>query len=179
MNRKLVYLPNYTYDDYVHWEGKWELISGIPVAMSPSPGIRHQEISGAIHAELLAKLGKCQHSKALLALDWKVADNTVLQPDNLVYCKPFENENYLTAAPSLIFEILSPSTTLKDKNTKFYIYESAGVKYYVMVNPKTSTAEIFEWSEEGYKRAGEISTETYLFRLDDCELSFDFAKIWG
>ncbi|SMN00945.1 hypothetical protein SPONN_2055 [uncultured Candidatus Thioglobus sp.] len=24
------YLPNYTYDDYAQWQGKWELIEGVP-----------------------------------------------------------------------------------------------------------------------------------------------------
>lgn len=27
------YLPKYTYEDYKHWEGKWELIHDIPYAM--------------------------------------------------------------------------------------------------------------------------------------------------
>ncbi len=27
-------LPHYTYEDYCHWKGRWELIDGIPYAMS-------------------------------------------------------------------------------------------------------------------------------------------------
>lgn len=27
-------LPYYTYKDYCNWEGRWELIEGIPFAMS-------------------------------------------------------------------------------------------------------------------------------------------------
>jgi hypothetical protein len=30
----------YTYYDYLHWEGKWELIEGIPMAMTPSLAIK-------------------------------------------------------------------------------------------------------------------------------------------
>jgi len=30
-------LPHYTYDNYVQWEGRLELICGVPHAMSPSP----------------------------------------------------------------------------------------------------------------------------------------------
>ena len=37
-------LPDYSYSDYVKWEGRWELISGIPYAMSPSPIFFHQDI---------------------------------------------------------------------------------------------------------------------------------------
>ncbi len=37
MNEALKLLPHYTYDDYIHWEGQWEIIKGIPYAMSPAP----------------------------------------------------------------------------------------------------------------------------------------------
>ncbi len=39
---KIEYLPKYKYDDYKQWEGKWELIHGIPYAMSPALGFEHQ-----------------------------------------------------------------------------------------------------------------------------------------
>jgi len=32
---------NYTYDDYKQWQGDWELIAGIPLAMSPAPTRKH------------------------------------------------------------------------------------------------------------------------------------------
>lgn len=36
-------IPTYTYNDWVHWEGKWELVEGSPIAMSPTPAPLHQE----------------------------------------------------------------------------------------------------------------------------------------
>jgi hypothetical protein len=36
-------LPHYTYEDYCRWEGQWELIDGIPYAMSPMPRPQHQK----------------------------------------------------------------------------------------------------------------------------------------
>lgn len=44
--------PNYSVVDYEAWQGSWELIQGIPYAMSPAPSIAHQEISSKIHANL-------------------------------------------------------------------------------------------------------------------------------
>jgi hypothetical protein len=32
------YRPQFTYEDYSLWEGRWELIDGMPYAMSPSNG---------------------------------------------------------------------------------------------------------------------------------------------
>ena len=123
------YLPKYTYDEYKLWEGKWELINGIPFAMSPSPSFYHQLVSGNIHTQLKDLLQKCKKCKAVLPVDWRIPgdlDNNVLQPDNMVYCKEV-NEIYITEAPSLIFEILSPSSTYKDRIIKYDIYESQGV----------------------------------------------------
>jgi hypothetical protein len=45
-------LPNYTYDDYVQWEGNWEIINGIPYAMTPAPSKKHQQLSLEIAIQL-------------------------------------------------------------------------------------------------------------------------------
>src|SRR5690606_8258397 len=45
-------LPHYTFEDYERWEGRWELIYGIPYAMSPQPNLKHQRVSGNIHSLL-------------------------------------------------------------------------------------------------------------------------------
>lgn len=51
------YIPRYySYNDYLEWEGKWELIGGIAYAMSPTPIIKHQEISYSIASQLHKKL---------------------------------------------------------------------------------------------------------------------------
>ncbi len=34
---KKEYFPEYNYEDYKLWDGDWELIYGIPYAMSPAP----------------------------------------------------------------------------------------------------------------------------------------------
>jgi len=49
---KIEDLPHYTYDDYVQWEGRWEIINGIPYAMVPAPGRKHQRLSVKIAAQL-------------------------------------------------------------------------------------------------------------------------------
>lgn len=173
------FLPTYTYEDYERWEGKWELIQGHPVAMSPAPSIKHQRISGKIHSILLSETNSCNDCEALQAVDWKIAEDTVVQPDNLVFCGDFENPKYLTKAPSIIFEILSTSTELKDRNAKFSIFESNGVKYFVLVSQFTNIAQVYELVSGKYQLVGEFETETYRFELNsDCSINFDFARIW-
>jgi hypothetical protein len=33
---KMEDLPHYTYDDYAQWEGRWEIISGVPYEQGKS-----------------------------------------------------------------------------------------------------------------------------------------------
>jgi hypothetical protein len=71
---------------YKNWEGRWELIRGIPYAMSPAPSIKHQRISNNIAWQLKSLLMNCSECQALLPVDWKIDEKTTVQPDNLVIC---------------------------------------------------------------------------------------------
>ncbi len=171
------YLPRYTYKDYEQWEGRWELIEGIPYAMSPQPGIEHQRVSQRIGAQLESLLEDCEKCFALLPVDWKIDDETVLQPDNLVVCGNVEGK-YLTQPPVLIFEILSPTTAFKDRNIKYRIYELQGVKYYVMVDIDAKVAEVFELINGEYRKIKDAQEATVTFEINGCKIDFDFSKIW-
>ena len=116
-------LPHYTYDDYKAWEGRWELIYGVPYAMSPSPIISHQEISGKIFLELNKKLNDCKQCKSILATDWIISNDTTVCPDNSVVCEMNEKDSFITKAPAIIFEVLSPSTKKKDRTTKYELFQ--------------------------------------------------------
>jgi Uma2 family endonuclease len=171
-------LPHYTYNDYVHWEGRWELIDGIPYAMSPMPSLSHQSINFKIVDQLNDLLKKCQKCEAYLPIDWKISDDVILQPDVSVVCGNTKNKKYLDFAPTLIFEILSPSSANKDKTIKFHYYQREKVKYYVLVDPSKKLVEIFELKNNQYKKANVRNSKNFVFDLNHCIINFDFSKIW-
>ena len=107
-------LAKYSYSDYMLWEGDWELIEGVPVSMAPAPMRKHQNIATEIIYELKSSFEKneCPECEVSFENDWKVSDDTVLRPDIVFVCND-DNEKYLTKAPKIIIEILSPSTTKK------------------------------------------------------------------
>ena len=124
----------------------------------------------------------CSHKaiefcQSLLPVDWKISENTVVQPDNLVVCFPLEGQ-YLTKAPSLIFEILSKSTALKDQKTKFALYEQEGVSYYVLVSQDDKVAKVYQLVKGQYVKLADVDKAIVEFDLGQCQLAFDFAKIW-
>jgi hypothetical protein len=67
--------------------------------MSPSPGIAHQAISQHIASQLEQALENCRECHALLPVDWKIDEETTVQPDNLVVCGELENAAYLSKTP--------------------------------------------------------------------------------
>lgn len=172
------YFPHYTYDDYCQWQGKWEIISGIAYAMTPAPSVVHQSVSQRIAGQLFQLLEECDRCHALLPVDWQVAEDTVVQPDHLVVCGETPRGIKLTVTPVLIFEILSDSTRKKDKNLKYQLYEAAGVLYYCLVDPAIRKAELYKLKDGRYESLGEFSNESIRLNLEQCEIFFDFKKIW-
>ena len=174
---KVENIPHYTYADYKEWEGNWELINGIPYAMSPAPMIKHQKISNNIAWLLKNSLEECTECHALLPVDWKISDDTIVQPDNLVVC--YEPSGaYITKAPTMIFEVLSPKTAKKDTTVKFDIYEKEGVKYYIIVNPDDHVAKVYRLHEGKYIKTTDATDEKLTFDLEKCTIEINFAKLW-
>lgn len=173
-------LPHYTYEDYLHWEGQWELIEGIPYAMSPMPCPEHQAIAGNLHAELRASLKSAGcNCKVYQPIDYKIADDTILNPDLLVVCQPI-TKAFLDFAPELVVEILSPATALKDRHTKFDIYETQQVSYYVIVDVDQKLIEVYRLSEDRKYQKQELDPKTaFQFKLPSCTFDLVFDTIWS
>jgi Uma2 family endonuclease len=174
----LKYIPHYTYEDYCHWEGRWELIDGIPIAMSPLPVPRHQIVGGNLYGIFKQALkGGCKECLAYPPIDWLVKEDTVLQPDLLIACDPI-HKKYIDFPPVLVAEILSPSTALKDRNAKFEIYESQKVKYYLILDIKKEKIEIYELTEGEYELVA-TSPANFDFNLHDgCSIPLSFDELW-
>lgn len=158
------------------------MIHGIPYSKSPDPGFDHQKISGRIHFQLENLLKNCKKCQAILPIDRRLdteTDDNVIQPDNMIYCKEVK-KSFITDSPSLIFEIISPSSVLKDRVIKYKIYETQGVKYYVIIDPESKIADVFELEENKYVKIAETKNDTLNFELDDdCKIDFNFSEIWS
>lgn len=178
MSSAVKILPYYTYEDYVQWEGRWELIDGIPYAMSPLPVPKHQRIGGNLFTECRLALKNCKNRcRVYQPLDYKVKEDTILQPDMLVVCGNI-TKKFLDFRPSLVAEILSPSTALKDRHTKFDIYQSQEVPYFLIISGDTENVEIYELKSGNYELQESGREIEFAFQLDDCRVSIRFSEIW-
>ncbi len=173
------YRPHYTYDDYCTWEGNWELIDGIPYSMSPLPVPAHQRVSMLLSFQFEAALknSDCKNCKTYIPLDWKIAEDTIVQPDVLIVCNKIEKK-FLDFPPVLVVEVLSPSTASKDRGEKMELYQSQLVKYYLIVDSQFNKIEVYELIENKYYL---VSTNPLLHTFqfnNDCTIEVSFKDIW-
>jgi len=167
----------YTYDDYCLWEGKWELIEGIPLAMTPSPIITHQAIAGNILYELKKSIGDCEQCLVLIEEDWKISDDTVVKPDVVLICNE-PHDKYITKTPEIIVEVISKSTAKRDEVFKFDLYEKEQAPYYVIIYPDDLKAKLYKLKDGKYVKQGDYSKETYKFDETSCKASINFDDVF-
>lgn len=172
-------LMNYTYDDYKNWEGDWELIEGVPVSMAPAPMRIHQNIAADIVYLLKDALDEdsCPGCLISFANDWKISEESVVRPDIVLTCGD-EGKAYLTKAPKIIFEIISPSTARKDETVKFDLYEAEGVQYYILVYPDDLKAKAYTLKEGKYRKIADFTHEKLKFEDIACDLELDFERLF-
>ncbi len=171
-------LPHYRWEDYRQWEGDWELIGGIPYAMTPAPVKRHQRLVGQLFVALDEALADCPDCEVLLDEDWKVASDTVVRPDLAVVCRD-PHPDYISRTPELVIEVISPATALRDEGLKFRLYEAEGVAWYVLVYPEERRARIFRWVEGRLRKAADCGDESFAFDGLSCPLRLDFARVFA
>ncbi len=147
----------YSWSDYCGWPDgeRWEIIGGTAFDMSPAPTFRHQAIAGELYLQF-ANAFRGKKCKVYFApADIKLSDEDVVQPDVFVVCETDRiKRTHLEGAPTLVIEILSPSTAKKDRTLKMDLYAVSGVKEYWVVDPEVNTVEVLELVGGSYRLAG-------------------------
>ncbi|XZE54251.1 Uma2 family endonuclease [Planctomycetaceae bacterium SH139] len=172
------YLPHYTYGDYCQWQGDWELYDGIPIALTPSPFGRHQvlvtRLAWLIQSELEANGSTCQ---AIVELDWVVSDDTIVRPDLMVVCGKMP-DRHLESLPSLVIEVLSPSTRSSDLGFKRELYEREGVPTYLIVDPQKANVTQLTLNDGHYVFSVHDSTDLTITLGDYHTIALHLQKLF-
>jgi len=153
----------FCYQDYLHWpdDERWEIIDGIAYNMSPAPVIKHQRIVSKLFRRMVDKIEEKGCSMFIAPTDVVFDEHNIVQPDVFVVCDRKKiTEDNIKGAPDFIIEVISPSTSLKDRREKKNLYKKFGVKEYLIVYPedelverfilendKYGTTDIFNWDE--------------------------------
>ena len=169
------YVPHYTLADHATWEGDWELLAGVAVAMTPSPFGRHAERLSRMAAKLWNAIDAsgCK-ATVLVEIDWIVSDDTVVRPDLVVVCGPAPRR-HVEQAPALVIEILSAATRERDLTVKRDLYETQGVQWYAIIDPDEGRSTILRLGESGRYEAREASGSQQIDLCPDCTLAVEFG----
>ena len=159
---------HYTVDDYEQWEGKWELIEGTAYAMSPAAIGKHQWVAGRIVSFLNKLLEECNKCFVVSEAEWRLSRDTILRPDVMVMCG--ELVNYFSDRPEIVFEVISPSTRLRDEITKKELYRLYKVPYYALVYIDEERVEFFRLENGEYRK----SEPTFNICGIEIELDIDY-----
>jgi len=154
----------WTYEDWLHFPNdgwKYEIIDGV-LYMSPPPAVNHQRSSlrlvrkMADHAEN-NDLGELLEAPCGVKLPGQPVP---VEPDIFFIRKErtgIIGAQYIEGVPDLIVEILSPSNSDYDRETKFQLYQKVGVLEYWLVDYEAKAIEVFNLVEGSYKLAGKYT----------------------
>lgn len=179
----------YTFADCLTWSEneRIEIINGEAVMMAPPTRI-HQEILMELSRQLANFLEgkKCKVYPAPFAVRLFEKDgdtpedvDTMVEPDISVVCDHDKLDKHgCKGAPDLVVEVLSPSTQRHDRLVKLDLYQRAGVREYWIVDPDSSTVQVF-MLKAGYLHPHEVYSEKDIAKvnvLDGCFI--ELAKVF-
>jgi len=167
-------------------ENRYELIDGV-VYLLASPSFTHQRILGELYSlfrEYLVKNDSCDSFLApfdinLIRQNIKLLreetedDINVVQPDLIVLCdymKDIDEKDKYKGTPTLVVEILSPSTRSKDRVKKLDLYMESGIEEFWIVDPKTKSIMVYSFKN------GELDEDT-LYTLEQTAESIRFPGL--
>jgi Uma2 family endonuclease len=165
----------FTYRDYARLpdDRRYEVIEG-KLFLTPAPRTSHQRICGELFAALREHVRNRDLGEVLIApCDVVLSETNVLQPDILFVRKSrlsIIGEKYVSLAPDLLVEVLSPGTKIRDRRLKFTLYARYGVRELWVADGDTRSIEVFENADRRFRlrkryQAGQILRSKVLPKL--------------
>jgi Uma2 family endonuclease len=154
-----------------------ELIEG-EMVVTPAPTPLHQRIAGRLYSLFDQALPEQVY---FAPVDVQLTEFTIVQPDIVVVLSGIEENvkaSRIEGAPSIVAEIVSPSTSARDTVTKRNLYAQHGVPEYWLVDPLARRVTIYSRPEDG-KYQVEQSTEDVAVSATIHGLSAELAKLFA
>ena len=173
-----------TYEDYAALPDdgrRYELHEG-ELSVTPAPGLNHQgtlrNLLVILHGHVSARgLGDVFPAP----VDCILENVTIVQPD-IVFVETARrsvmSERGIEGAPTLVLEIISPSSTGIDRRRKLQLYARYAVPYYWIVDPPARTIEAYQLTQGQYRDAGALSGTTTVSLPPFPDLILDPRAIW-
>jgi len=174
-----------TYEDYAALPAdgrRYEIHDG-ELSVMPVPGTRHQQVSRnlvvVLHLHVKERrLGEVFHAPT----DCILTDTTIVQPD-IVFIDAGRlsiiSERGIEGTPTLVVEVLSPSTVHLDRGSKAQLYARHGVLFYWIVDPGIRTIDAYTLLAGAYQRAARFEGDEPRALPPFPDLVLEPAAIWA
>jgi Uma2 family endonuclease len=161
---------------------------------TPDDGRRYESIGGDLivspistpeHQRLLARLvllfatfvNSQRLGEVLFApVDALVFDHDRVQPDLIIVARERRSTiggAFISGAPDLVLEVLSPSTHHLDRVRKAALYATSGVREYWLVDAETRTIEVFVLTGQHFEPVRQGAGVARSLLLPRLEVDFD------
>jgi Uma2 family endonuclease len=169
-----------TLAEFLAWEERQELrheFDGSRVIAMAGGTAAHafirRNLAAALHSPLRGQ--PCQFVGS--DLKFLTAEGTVRYPDGMVVCSPLASKAKFVETPTIVFEVLSPSTTDTDRIVKAREYEATpSVRRYVMLEQDSAAAVVYARAGEGWTH--DIFLADSPLALPEIELEFQLTELY-
>lgn len=175
--------PPITAADYLAWEEeqpeKSEYVRGEIFAMVGASQ-RDVTIAGNVFASLHQALDGTPCRAYVSDIKLRVLeDEAYFYPDVLVTCDPADHRaDQFMSAPTMVVEVLSPSTAAFDRGDKFALYRQIpSLKEFVLIDPEKRRIECYRRGEQARWELEDIAPDAPL-RLQSLEVEVPWERIF-
>jgi Uma2 family endonuclease len=112
-----------------------------------------------------------------------IPENTLYTyPDISIYCDdiiPTEKDEDTATSPTVIIEILSPSTKEYDRGTKFKLYRAIQtLREYILIDSDAINVELFTRTETNTWQLNEMKSPEDIITIQTVQFSLSLADIY-
>ncbi len=174
-----------TYKDYEALPAngrRYEIHEG-ELSVTPAPSPQHQQVIGNLFVLLYHHVKSHGLGEVLLSpIDCILSDITIVQPD-IVYLETGRlstiTSRGIEGPPTLVSEILSPSTVQIDRGVKFQLYARHGIPYYWIVDPDGRSIEAYRLVEGTYQLTRRLEGPEPVSLSPFLDLALVPASLWS
>lgn len=180
--------PVFTTTDYLAWEAtqldRHEYLDGEVFAMAATED-RHNTVAGNLGMALRQHLSGSAYRTYMSDMRLHVAAaNSYFYPDLLVTCSALDLASPLVKTePTLIVEVLSPSTAAYDRGLKFSHYRSlASLQEYLLIDLDSRACDCYRLGHDGlwvlhpFNSGQEVSLASVALTLSAAQLFADVVE---
>ena len=160
---------------------RYELHEG-EISMSASPRPRHQLVVGNLHLLLASHVRQLGLGEVFLApIDVILTSITVLEPD-LVYLEAgrmgIVSDRGVEGPPTLVIEVLSPSTVGVDRGIKHQLFARYGIPHCWLVDADARVIETYRLVGRSYETGPRLAGVASIALPPFPDLVLDPAAVW-